>query len=129
MYNHRISTLSEFVLKLSPLTLFGFIFHPKKEVKIRIIWANRGVGINTQNVTIPKKIHSCKFHIMENKCYAMQMMSLTCHRIITERAFIAFCFKKPLPNFFCSTLALLLLLFIFLYYFYFLSTMLPNTHV
>lgn len=32
-----------------------------------------------------QQIYFCKFHIMKNKCYAMQMMSLTCQNIITQK--------------------------------------------
>lgn len=37
-----------------------------------------------------KKIYFCTFHIMKNKCYSMQMMSLTCQSVITKAFFFRF---------------------------------------
>lgn len=41
----------------------------------------------------PNKIYFCKYHVMKNKRYSMQMMSLTCRRIITK-FFLFFCFEN-----------------------------------
>lgn len=64
--------------------------------------------------------------IMENKCYAMQMMSLTCHRIITMAKKLSLPYDS-LPTNNQPTLARSLVYFHYCYYYAFVSP-LQNTH-
>lgn len=47
-------------------------------------FSNHFVRIISPPASFHPRIYFCEFHIMKNKCYSMQMMSLTCQNIITK---------------------------------------------